>query len=105
MFQTRLLDAKRLLTKTGFVSILDHGLMWFLQLFIIEFYLIIVGYVCVCVHARMRACVHRRGEWVLREGGNGRVSVWPEYRGLPTAWKRNETPCNLILLQVPPGIT
>lgn len=63
MFQTRLLVAKRLLTKTGLVSILDPGLMWFLQLFIIELYIIIVGYVCVRVR--------RRGEWVLREGGKG----------------------------------
>lgn len=38
------------------------------------------------------------GGGLVREGGKGRVSIWPERRGFPTAWKRNETPCNLILL-------
>lgn len=42
------------------------------------------GVLCVC------RC--RGGGISVREWGKGSISIWPEHRGFPIAWKRNETP-------------
>lgn len=83
----KMLVAEGLLIKTGLVNILDGE---FVVSVTIRNWITHCGGVRVCAGAR---CVGIGGE--RREGES---SIWPECGGFPTTWKRNETPCNSMLL-------
>ena len=56
-------------------------------------------WLCVCVGVcTLHICLGRGGASVVRGGGSRKVSIWPESRGLPTTWKRNETPVTWFFL-------